>query len=244
MACLSELRVGCLSSADYGWSKYGLLTSGIHAPRSVRTRRQQVRRNRRFVEVVVSDRYSRAKVGVCSCVASDRKKCDHSFLPPVTDPVARSDSATRKEKNLSFLSVSVSAPGKTLTSLTSLTFLIWKPNRSHSVRQASYAVQTTRSRGQRKVSEVSGSYSVRHVRSCASTAASPVPGPCVSRGDPSRLATTQKSKVIACVPMHFAGRCQLPEGRTYRALCARRAIRARPQIPFCRDDPPCPPILL
>ena len=192
----------------------------------------------------LSDRYSRAKVGVCSCVASDRKKCDHSFLPPVTDPVARSDSATRKEKNLSFLSVSVSAPGKTLTSLTSLTFLIWKPNRSHSVRQASYAVQTTLSRGQRKVSEVSGSYSVRHVRSCASTAASPVPGPCVSRGDPSRLATTQKSKVIACVPMHFAGRCQLPEGRTYRALCARRAIRARPQIPFCRDDPPCPPILL
>ena len=194
----------------------------------------------------LSDRYSRAKVGVCSCVASDRKKCDHSFLPPVTDPVARSDSATRKEKNLSFLSVSVSAPGKTLTSLTSLTFLIWKPNRSHSVRQASYAVQTTRKsrsaksqRGQRFLQRAS-----RPHRSCASTAASPVPGPCVSRGDPSRLATTQKSKVIACVPMHFAGRCQLPEGRTYRALCARRAIRARPQIPFCRDDPPCPPILL
>ena len=32
VACLSGLRVGCLSSADYGWSKYGLLTSGNHAP--------------------------------------------------------------------------------------------------------------------------------------------------------------------------------------------------------------------
>ena len=46
VCCSLGPRVACLSSACYGRSKNGLLTSGIHVFLSVRARRQQVRRNR------------------------------------------------------------------------------------------------------------------------------------------------------------------------------------------------------
>ena len=46
VCCSLGPRVACLSSACYGRSKNGHLTSGIHVFLSVRARRQQVRRNR------------------------------------------------------------------------------------------------------------------------------------------------------------------------------------------------------